>query len=101
MAVAEKEKLDENPSDPNPLELDAAEIALLDSQVEAGVSDAGYAAIYRYASRLDFLVMAVSAAFAVAAGATMPLMTVRPPAHPHFGRSVFTLSRLPRLSSGP
>jgi ATP-binding cassette subfamily B (MDR/TAP) protein 1 len=76
MAVVANEKLDEDETNPNPLGLDTSEIALLDSQVEAGVSDAGYLAIYRYADRLDQFVMAASTVFAVAAGATMPLMTV-------------------------
>ncbi len=76
MAVTASEKLDGDPPSENPLGLDADEIALLDSQVEVGTSDAGYGAIYRYAERLDRLVMATSAVFAVVAGATMPLMTV-------------------------
>ncbi len=76
MAVGAQEKPDNNDPDPNPLGLDAGEIALLNSQVETGAGDAGYLAIYRYADGLDWFVMTASTVSAVAAGATMPLMTV-------------------------
>lgn len=70
-----KEKADSD--DPNPLGLDEVELACLSSQIDLPASTVGYGAIYRYANRLDLLVMIFSGVAACAAGSTMPLMTVR------------------------
>lgn len=77
MASIHNEKPEDD--DPNPLALDADELTCLSSQVDLPPSEAGYKTIYRYATRLDILVMILSAAVAAGAGSTMPLMTVRHP----------------------
>ncbi|KJR86139.1 ATP-binding protein cassette, subfamily B (MDR/TAP), member 1 [Sporothrix schenckii 1099-18] len=64
-----------NPN-PNPLGLDEAELACLARQIDLPASTAGYGAIYRYADRVDRLVMFVSGVAACGAGSTMPLMTI-------------------------
>jgi ATP-binding cassette subfamily B (MDR/TAP) protein 1 len=56
--------------------------ALLDVQVHIPPSSAGYKTIYRYAERVDVVVMAVSSIAAVGAGTCLPLMTVGPKTKP-------------------
>ncbi|KIH93730.1 hypothetical protein SPBR_09155 [Sporothrix brasiliensis 5110] len=60
----------------NPLGLDEAELACLARQIDLPASTAGYGAIYRYADRVDRLVMLVSGVAACGAGSSMPLMTI-------------------------
>ncbi|UNI19826.1 hypothetical protein JDV02_005976 [Purpureocillium takamizusanense] len=71
----ENEKTADDPK-PNPLGLDEDELNCLSRQLEMPDSDSGYMQIFCYASTTDCLVMGLSAAAAVGAGATMPLMTV-------------------------
>jgi ATP-binding cassette, subfamily B (MDR/TAP), member 1 len=59
------------------LGLGEADVALLDAQVELPQTDAGYKTIYRFANRLDVVVMVLSSISAAAAGTSLPLMTVR------------------------
>lgn len=75
MSSLQREKADSG--DPNPLGLDEVELACLSSQIDLPVSIVGYRAIYRYADRLDLLVMVFSGVAACGAGSAMPLMTVR------------------------
>ncbi|KAL1878822.1 hypothetical protein VTK73DRAFT_7475 [Phialemonium thermophilum] len=56
--------------------LPANEVDILKSQVTVPDVKAGVAALYRYSSRNDLIIMAVSAVCAVASGAALPLMTV-------------------------
>lgn len=64
-------------SSQNPLCLDAAELKCLSSQVDLSPSQAGYFAIYGYANTLDKAVMMASSLCAIAAGAAVPLLSVR------------------------
>lgn len=60
----------------NPLGLREADMAVLDAQVDIPQTDAGYKAIYRFATKVDFVVMVLSSISAAAAGTSLPLMTV-------------------------
>jgi len=64
------------PAEDNPLGLDDAELQVLHKQTELPATDAGYLAIYKYATSLDLAIMAGSAVMSAASGACMPLMTV-------------------------
>lgn len=64
-------------SNSNPLGLDEAELKCLSTQVELPPSQAGYFAIYGYANALDKFMMAASLFCSVAAGAAVPLLSVR------------------------
>jgi ATP-binding cassette subfamily B (MDR/TAP) protein 1 len=59
------------------LGLGEADVALLDAQVEIPQTGAEYKTIYRFANRLDVVVMVLSSISAAAAGTSLPLMTVR------------------------
>lgn len=52
------------------------EADILKRQVETPTVSAGVAALYRYSSRNDIIVIVVSAVAAIASGAALPLMTV-------------------------
>jgi ATP-binding cassette, subfamily B (MDR/TAP), member 1 len=56
--------------------LPAAEAEILKRQVDTPVVKSGWKTLYRYATVNDYLIMAVSAVCAIAAGAALPLMTV-------------------------
>jgi ATP-binding cassette subfamily B (MDR/TAP) protein 1 len=56
--------------------LPADEAAVLKNQVFTPDVKVGIATLYRYASRNDLIIMAVSAIAAIASGAALPLMTV-------------------------
>jgi len=56
--------------------LPADEQAILRRQVDTPDAGSGWKTLYRYATVNDFLIMAVSAVCAIAAGAALPLMTV-------------------------
>ncbi|CAG8972233.1 hypothetical protein HYALB_00001631 [Hymenoscyphus albidus] len=56
--------------------LPPAEARILRKQVEIPVVKSGIKALYRYATLNDYLIIAVSAICAIAAGAALPLMTV-------------------------
>jgi hypothetical protein len=53
------------------------EQAILDRQLEAPVVQASFFMLYRYASRTDLAIIAVSATCAMTAGAAFPLLTVQ------------------------
>ncbi|OAA54115.1 ABC multidrug transporter mdr1 [Niveomyces insectorum RCEF 264] len=52
------------------------EAAILKVQVETPDIKVGFRTLYRYASRVDMIILAVSAVSAIASGAALPLMTV-------------------------
>jgi ATP-binding cassette subfamily B (MDR/TAP) protein 1 len=52
------------------------ERAILKAQVDTPITNTSWKTLYRYGTRNDFLIMAVSALCAIAAGAALPLMTV-------------------------
>lgn len=56
--------------------LPPAEAQILRKQVDIPVVKSGVKALYRYATTNDYLIIAVSALCAIAAGAALPLMTV-------------------------
>lgn len=56
--------------------LPPAEALILQRQVDTPVVKSGWKALYRYATVNDYLIIAVSAVCAIAAGAALPLMTV-------------------------
>lgn len=56
--------------------LPSHEAQILKAQVTVPEVKAGFAALYRYASRNDLIIIAVSSVCAIAAGAALPLMTV-------------------------
>lgn len=58
------------------LSLSEDDTALLDIQVHIPPTDAGYKTIYRFADRVDVVVMLISSVAAAAAGTCLPLMTV-------------------------
>jgi hypothetical protein len=76
MEISEDEK--HSDLDHQSLGLTEDQLRVLDQQVQTPKSSAGYFAIYRYAKPLDVIVMVLSGAIAAGAGATLPLMTVRP-----------------------
>lgn len=49
---------------------------ILKAQVDTPITSTGWKTLYRYGTRNDFLIMAVSAICAIAAGSALPLMTV-------------------------
>ncbi|KAK0703921.1 multidrug resistance protein-like protein 1 [Lasiosphaeria miniovina] len=74
--VAVPVPLDSNHDSPNPLGLAEAELAVLDAQVDIPKTDLGYKAVFRFATPVDIVVMLLSSVCAMAAGTTLPLMTV-------------------------
>lgn len=58
------------------LDLNDTEAEVLRQQIDMPESSDGYLAIYRYASPLDFAIMAFSAVMAGVTGTALPLMTV-------------------------
>ncbi|KAL2167884.1 hypothetical protein VTG60DRAFT_671 [Thermothelomyces hinnuleus] len=56
--------------------LDENETRILDEQLETSASKAGFLAIYRYATALDFVCIAVSLVACAAGGISIPLMMV-------------------------
>lgn len=56
--------------------LSPEEVAILKRQVETPDVKAGFASIYRYATRMDLLIMVIGAVCAIAAGVILPLMTI-------------------------
>lgn len=77
MESPENEKVEVATQDDNPLGLEEAERRVLAAQIAVPPSNAGYLEIYRYADRVDVLIMVASAVLAATAGAAMPLMMVR------------------------
>lgn len=53
---------------------------IIDRQTDAPKLNVGYFALFRYANQKHTLIMIVSLIASIAAGAVMPLMTVRPQA---------------------
>lgn len=49
---------------------------ILKKQLDAPVAKISFFGLYRYASKMDYLILLVSAICAIAAGAAMPLFTV-------------------------
>jgi ATP-binding cassette subfamily B (MDR/TAP) protein 1 len=69
--------LPKSPSDDDPYKhLPEREAEILKNQVYTPDVKVGIAMLYRYASRNDLIIMAVSALAAIASGAALPLMTV-------------------------
>lgn len=52
------------------------EAAILKRQVFVPTVKAGFATLYRYGTRNDFIIMGISAVCSIAGGAALPLMTV-------------------------
>ncbi|KAK5130751.1 hypothetical protein LTR08_001696 [Meristemomyces frigidus] len=72
-----QDKKAKNEKDEDPLaHLPEHEAAILRRQLEVPPVKLGYKDLYRYATRNDFLIMAVSGICAIAGGAVMPLMTI-------------------------
>jgi len=65
------------------------ERAILKRQTDVPEVKVGYFTLYRYATKMDILILIVSATSAIAAGAAMPLMTVSATfyPYPHFACS--------------
>jgi ATP-binding cassette subfamily B (MDR/TAP) protein 1 len=57
--------------------LSEQEKEIIERQIEAPKLDVGYFALFRYASRNEFIIMVIAVIASIAAGAVMPLMTVR------------------------
>jgi len=69
--------LPKEPTDEDPYRhLPAREAAILKGQVFTPDAKVGIATLYRYASRNDLIIMAVSTLAAIASGAALPLMTI-------------------------
>jgi ATP-binding cassette, subfamily B (MDR/TAP), member 1 len=69
--------LPKEPTDADPFKhLPEREAEILKSQVLTPDAKVGIATLYRYASRNDLIVVAISALAAIASGAALPLMTV-------------------------
>jgi hypothetical protein len=72
-----KQKGDKNDKEQDPFKhLPPHEADILRKQVETPDVNVTYRTLFRYASRFDWLVFAISVACAVGSGASMPLMTV-------------------------
>jgi ATP-binding cassette subfamily B (MDR/TAP) protein 1 len=56
--------------------LSEQEKEIIERQIEAPKLDVGYFALFRYASRNEFIIMVIAVIASIAAGAVMPLMTV-------------------------
>jgi ATP-binding cassette subfamily B (MDR/TAP) protein 1 len=56
--------------------LSEQEREIIERQIDAPKLTIGYFALFRYASRVEVLIMIVALVASIAAGATMPLMTV-------------------------
>jgi ATP-binding cassette subfamily B (MDR/TAP) protein 1 len=56
--------------------LSEQEREIIERQIEAPKLDVGYFALFRYASRNEFIIMVIAVIASIAAGAVMPLMTV-------------------------
>jgi ATP-binding cassette subfamily B (MDR/TAP) protein 1 len=57
-------------------ELTEAEQEILARQLSLPAVTASYLMLYRYATKIDLLIIAISSLFAIVAGAVFPLMTV-------------------------
>jgi ATP-binding cassette subfamily B (MDR/TAP) protein 1 len=58
-------------------DLGDSERKIIEEQLELPTVNATYRSLYRYAEGRDILIMSVSSVCAIAAGAVLPLMTVR------------------------
>lgn len=56
--------------------LPADEAAILKVQVDTPTVKVGFTTLYRYATRMDIIILCVSAVCAIASGAALPLMTI-------------------------
>lgn len=65
------------------------EKAILKKQLDSEESSVSFLALFRYASRMDLLIIFISAICAIAAGAALPLFTVSAP------RSSVAIARVP------
>jgi ATP-binding cassette subfamily B (MDR/TAP) protein 1 len=59
-------------------QLTEAEQEILTSQLSLPPVTASYLMLYRYATKIDLLIITISSLFAIVAGAVFPLMTVSP-----------------------
>jgi len=57
--------------------LSSHERDILESQLSMPPIETSYIMLYRYATKIDILILVISAICAIASGAIMPLMTVR------------------------
>jgi len=87
--VESLEKLDSkviNVEDDDPFKhLPEHEKTILKLQTEVPEVKVNYLTLYRYATKMDIVILMVSAISAIAAGAAMPLMTVSTPLYPCLG----------------
>lgn len=67
------------------LHLTEDEQRILDRQLDTPVAKSSYFMLYRYATKVDLLIIAIAAICAIGAGAVFPLMTVRIPSSILFG----------------
>lgn len=85
--------------------LPSHEKEILKKQLDAPVAKISFFGLYRYASRMDVLIMLVSAICAIAAGAALPLFTVSISSYDLMELSLISLDRFcldpwPRTSKG-
>lgn len=76
-AIDEKHGVPNEEVKPPVVVLSDQEKGIIDLQVTAPTLTVGYFSLFRYASRKDVIIMVVATIASIAAGAVMPLMTVR------------------------
>jgi ATP-binding cassette subfamily B (MDR/TAP) protein 1 len=76
VAVDEKHGLASEEIKPPMAGLSEQEKEIIDLQIDAPKLEIGYFALFRYATRIELLIMVIALFASIAAGATMPLMTV-------------------------
>jgi ATP-binding cassette subfamily B (MDR/TAP) protein 1 len=77
VAIDEKHGLASEEIKPPMVGLSEQEKEIIELQIDAPKLEIGYFALFRYASRIELFIMAIALFASIAAGATMPLMTVR------------------------
>jgi ATP-binding cassette, subfamily B (MDR/TAP), member 1 len=77
VAVDEKHGLaSEETKPPITAGLSEQEKEIIDLQIDAPKLEIGYFALFRYATKIELIIMVIALFASIAAGATMPLMTV-------------------------
>jgi hypothetical protein len=76
VAIDEKHGVQGEEVKPTMAGLNEQEREIIERQIEAPKLTVGYFALFRYATRNEFIIMVIAVIASIAAGAVMPLMTV-------------------------
>lgn len=79
VAIDEKHGVQGEEVKPPMAGLNEQEREIIERQIEAPKLTVGYFALFRYATRNEFIIMVIAVIASIAAGAVMPLMTVCSP----------------------